>query len=124
MTSRMPATVASAVGGRRSITIRDARTTDGAALARLEALAERMLGRAPILVAESDGELVAAASVQGGELVADPFRVTLDVTDLLQLRLRQLRDAGAVARPRARAPRRFRLSVAPLARRAGRHAHS
>ena len=42
-TSRLPATVASAVGGRGTIAIRRARPSDGPALARLEALAERRL---------------------------------------------------------------------------------
>ena len=76
MTSRVPATVASAVGGRDSIVIRHARPADGPALV------------------EADGELVAAASPAGGEVVSDPFRVTLDVVELLRLRASQLRAAA------------------------------
>ena len=94
MTSRVPATVASAVGGRDSIVIRHARPADGPALARLEGLAGRSLGNEPILVVEADGELVAAASPTGGEVVSDPFRVTLDVVELLRLRASQLRAAA------------------------------
>jgi hypothetical protein len=94
MKSRVPATVASAVGGRSTIVIRYACPTDGAALARLEGLSGRSLGVDPILVAESDEELVAAVSTSGGEIVSDPFRVTLDVTELLRLRTQQLRAAA------------------------------
>ena len=94
MRSRVPAVVASAVGGRGTIEIRHACPADGTALARLEALSGRSLGSVPILVAVTDGELVAAARADGSEIVSDPFRVTLDVTELLRLRLRQLRAAA------------------------------
>ena len=94
MTSRLPATVASAVGGRGTISIRRARPADGRAIARLEALADRRLPTGPILLAEVDGELVAAAPEDGGPAVSDPFRVTLDVAELLRLRSSQLRAAA------------------------------
>ena len=94
MTSRLPATVASAVGGRGTISIRRARPADGRAIARLEALADRRLPTGPILLAEVDGELVAAAPEDGGLAVSDPFRVTLDVAELLRLRWSQLRAAA------------------------------
>jgi hypothetical protein len=94
MTSRVPATVASAVGGRGSIVIRLARPADGPALDRLQDLADRKLPEAPLIVAETDGELVAAAPMRGGDVVSDPFRVTLDVAELLRLRSSQLRSAA------------------------------
>jgi hypothetical protein len=94
MTSRLPATVASAVGGRGTISIRRARPADGRAIARLEALADRRLPAGPILLAEVDGELVAAVPEDGGQAVSDPFRVTLDVAELLRLRSSQLRAAA------------------------------
>ncbi len=94
MTSRLPATVASAVGGRGTIAIRHAQSADGAALARLEGLAERRLPNVPLLVVEVDGELVAAAPAAGGEIVTDPFSVTLDLAELLRLRSSQLRAAA------------------------------
>jgi hypothetical protein len=94
MTSRLPATVASAVGGRGTISIRRARPADGCAIARLEELADRRLPTGPILLAEVDGELVAAAPEEGGQAVSDPFRVTLDVAELLRLRSSQLRAAA------------------------------
>jgi hypothetical protein len=95
MSSRVPAAVASAVGGRSSIVIRYAQPADGPALARLADLADRPLPSSLLLVAESDGHLVAAApAVSPGDVVTDPFRVTADVVDLLRLRARQLRAAA------------------------------
>ena len=94
MKPRVPATVASAVGGRSRIVIRYACPADGPALARLEGLSGRSLGNEPILVAEADGDIVAALSTDGGDVVSDPFRVTLDVSELLRLRTSQLRAAA------------------------------
>jgi len=95
MSSRVPATVASAVGGRSTIVIRYARPADGAALARLEDLSDRTLPDTVLLVAEADGEMIAAAAADGrGDAVTDPFLVTLDVVELLRLRSRQLRAAA------------------------------
>lgn len=95
MSSRVPVTVASAVGGRSTIVIRYARPADGSELARLSDLAARRLPDGLLLVAEADGELVAAASATGkGDPVTDPFRVTLDVVELLRLRATQLRAAA------------------------------
>jgi hypothetical protein len=94
VSDRLPVTVASAVGGRCTIVIRYARPTDGPALARLEGLSGRSLGETTILVAEADGELIAASPAEGGEVVTDPFRVALDVAELLRLRSTQLRTAA------------------------------
>ena len=44
-----------------------------------------------LLVAESDDEMVAALSVETGARVADPFRHTADVVDLLAYRAKGLR---------------------------------
>jgi hypothetical protein len=93
MSLRVPATVASAVGGRGSIVIRRAHAGDRPALDRLQALAERRLPDVPLIVAEVDGDLLAAAPTTGGAVVSDPFRVTLDVAELLRLRSSQLRSA-------------------------------
>ena len=59
MTSRLPATVASAVGGRGTISIRRALPAEGRAIARHEALADRRIQAGPILLAALDRELVA-----------------------------------------------------------------
>jgi hypothetical protein len=42
-------------------------------------------------VAERDDEVVAALSMDTGDRVADPFRRTADVVDLLAFRARRLR---------------------------------
>ncbi len=91
---RLPAAVAFAVGGRGTISIRRALPTDDRALGRLAELADRRLPVGPLVVAEVEGEIVAAVAAAGGEVVSDPFRVTLDVTELLRLRTSQLRAAA------------------------------
>jgi hypothetical protein len=100
-----------------AIAIRLARPADGPALARLAALddhaeqADRLAGMAGepwdrgILVAEVDGTVAAALVVQDGTIVADPFRRTALLVDLLRLRAEQLtgRSWLATALPRAAA---------------------
>jgi hypothetical protein len=76
-----------------TVVIRAARGSDGPTLRRLAALDSRELPTGDLLVAESDDEVVAALSVATGERVADPFRRTADVVDLLEYRARRLRTA-------------------------------
>ena len=78
------------------LTIRFALPADAAALRELALLdsAPRPLG-GDVLLAECDGALVAALSVEDGRAVADPFRPTADVVALLRVR-------AAQARPRTR----------------------
>ena len=73
-----------------SVLIRAARGSDGPALARLAALDSAPLPAGDLLVAEADGELVAARSLESGAVIADPFRPTADVVALLALRARGL----------------------------------
>jgi len=89
-----PKALASAVGGRGEIVIRRARPADGFALRRLAQLADRPVPAGDVLLAESDGSLVAAVTADGGALVADPFVVTGDVVELLEVRARQLLAAA------------------------------
>ena len=94
-----------------SVLIRSARDSDARALARLAALDSSELPTGDLLVAEADGELVAALSLDTGERIADPFRPTADVVALLRLRAARLKLAAAPRRrrliprgaPRARA---------------------
>src|SRR5947208_2879318 len=58
--------------------------SDSAALDRLAILDERPLPPAPHLLARRDGEACAALSLTTGEVVADPFRRTADVVELLR----------------------------------------
>jgi hypothetical protein len=77
-----------------TVLIRAARGSDGPALRRLAELDSRPLPEGSLLVAEADDEVVAALSVDTGAKVADPFRRTADVVDLLAFRARRLRAAA------------------------------
>ncbi len=99
-----------AITANSSVLIRAARGSDGPALHRLAELDSRPLPTGELLVAEADVELVAALSIESGAGVADPFRPTADVVDLLAMRAQRLRAASAprahgrrVLAPRARA---------------------
>jgi len=63
---------------------------DGA-LARVAARDSAELPPGPWLVAEVEGEALAALSLANGELVADPFSRTAELRALLELRAMQLR---------------------------------
>jgi hypothetical protein len=76
-----------------TVTIRAARGSDGSALRRLAELDSRPLPEGQLLVAEADDEVVAALSLDTGAGIADPFRRTADVVDLLAYRARGLRAA-------------------------------
>ena len=73
------------------VSIREATLADSAAVDALATLdsSRRPLGR--LLVAEVDGEIVAALSIDGMRAIADPFRPTAELVELLELRAAQLR---------------------------------
>jgi len=76
------------------VVIRLCRAGDDPALERLAALSERRLPRGSFVVAELNGELVAALPLDvAGPLLRDPFRRTSGLLDLLELRARQVRGA-------------------------------
>jgi len=72
------------------VTIRRAGTEDEAALRRLAHLDSTKVPDGPMLVAEIEGELVAAVSLVTRESFADPFLRTLELRRLLELRASQL----------------------------------
>jgi hypothetical protein len=72
------------------VTLRLATPADLAALQRLAQLDTRPLPPAPRLVAERDGRIDAALSLSNRELIADPFRRTAELCELLRC------HAGAV----------------------------
>ena len=84
------------VGGYDSVAVRLARPDDEAAIWRIAALDGRKAPRGQVLVAEADGEVIAALSVTDGDRAADPFRWTSDVMALMEMRAEQLAGAGAV----------------------------
>ena len=73
-----------------SISIRTARRDDFGPLLTLAAVDEALVPSEPLLVAERDGEILAALSLATGDSIADPFQRTGDALDLLQLRASQL----------------------------------
>lgn len=85
-----------------SITLRPATTADAPWLERLAALESRRVPQGSLVVAERDGNLVAAVSEQTLEAIADPFQRSADAVTLLR--------RHAVTRHHAvPARRRFRL---------------
>ena len=81
------------------VTVRLASWRDGQELDRLAQLDSARSPIGPTLVAEVEGELVAALPLRGGRPVADPFRPTAELVELLQIRAIQfLRDG----KPRGR----------------------
>ena len=84
------------------------RTTpdDVTSLRRLAALDSKRPIESDALVAEVDGELLAAVSLTGDEAIANPFRHTADLVAMLEMRAEQL---AAPAKPR----RSLRARVLP-----------
>ncbi len=80
------------------VTIRPARAADLGDLTRLAELSERRLPTGLVLVAEVESDVVAALPVDGGPLLSDLWRHTLDVAQLLELRSEQLRAAERARR--------------------------
>ena len=72
------------------MTIRTAEPQDYARLSNLASLDSARPLHGQALVAEVDGDAVAALEVDSGRAVADPFRRTASIVDLLRLRARQI----------------------------------
>jgi hypothetical protein len=79
----------------RAVTLRFGFPDDALALARLATLDSARPPVGPVLLAEVGGELWAARSLADGAVVADPFRPTAPLVELLNARARQLSDAGS-----------------------------
>ena len=88
-----------------TVLIRAARGSDGSVLERLAALDSARVPAGELLVAEADGAIVAAHAPATGATIADPFRRTAEVVELLELRAARL-HAGR----RRRAAARLRLT--------------
>ena len=74
------------------ITVRLADYTDARALLDLAALDSAQVPAGDLVVAESDGEIVAAMPLDGGSPIADPFRGTALIVQMLELRAAQIRS--------------------------------
>jgi hypothetical protein len=107
-----PVAAATSDGG---IAIRIAREPDRGAIERLSQLEGRRLD-GQMLVAETGGEVRAAVAIASGAVLADPFRRTAELVDLLQRSRAHLVDGGnpgsrlgrlaAAVRERLGSPRR------------------
>ena len=76
-----------------TVVIRAARGSDGESLPRLAALDSARVPTGDVIIAEAEGAVVAAHSPMTGATIADPFRRTADVVELLELRGAMLRTA-------------------------------
>jgi hypothetical protein len=74
------------------ITLRPARDEDAVALLELAMLDDGDQLAGEVLVAEVEGRLWAAIELAGGRVVADPFRRTLQLVELLQARAETLTE--------------------------------
>jgi hypothetical protein len=72
------------------ITIRRLGADDNAAVTRLAQLDTARRPRGELIGAELDGHLVAAISTTTSEAIADPFRRTAEIVEMLRVRLTQL----------------------------------
>ncbi len=73
-----------------AVTIRRATATDAFALRRLAAIDSASPPTGDVLLAEMGEELWAAVSIDTGAAVADPFRPSADLVDLLRFRAERL----------------------------------
>jgi hypothetical protein len=76
------------------LTIRLAVPADRTALVRLAQLDSQAVPAGPHLVAERDGRIDVALSLSTGEQIADPFRRTAELCELLRRHAGGLRPAG------------------------------
>ena len=94
------------------MTVRFASPDDARALERLAALDSGTAPTGPSLVAEVDGEVVAALPLGRGRALADPLRRTVELVGLLELREAQLRGTARGRHRRARVLGRGRAARA------------
>ena len=95
----------------RSVTLRFGSPADEKGIARLAELDSWRPPPHPVLLAEVDGQLLAALALSDGSVVANPFHRTADLIDLLRARARQF-DGSHRRRRSFRLPTWSRLRVA------------
>jgi hypothetical protein len=74
------------------VTIRRTGAADGEALIRLAGLDSKHVPAGDFLIAEVDGEGWAAVALESDEVLADPFRPTADLVEMLRLRAARIRE--------------------------------
>jgi hypothetical protein len=95
MSLRSKRSTYSHVGSYDSVAVRRARPEDEEAINRVAILDGRKAPAGQVLVAEADGQVIAALSVSDGTRAADPFSWTSDVMELMEMRAEQIAAAGA-----------------------------
>jgi hypothetical protein len=81
-----------------SVTLRFGVPGDQKRLARLAELDSSRPPAPPILLAEVDGQLLAALALPDGAVIADPFHPTADLIDLLRARADHLSGTNPIRR--------------------------
>jgi hypothetical protein len=76
------------------LTIRHAGAADLPALERLAALDSHRIPSGELFVAEADGRLLAATSIDTGAVIADPFEHTASIVELLRVHANAVRPAA------------------------------
>jgi hypothetical protein len=79
------------------VTVRLGAADDAGSVERLAALDSRPSPPGPHLIAEREGRMDAALSLSTGELIADPFRRTAEICELLRCHAGGLRAAPRAA---------------------------
>ena len=101
-----------ALAAREHLVLRRSASWDAEALTRLAQLDGAPSPTQPMLVAELSGEIVAAVPFEGGRAIADPFRPTAALVELLHARTRLLAAAAPSGRlQRLRPPMRLRTAA-------------
>src|SRR4051812_44810792 len=95
-----------------TIVIRPARPEDERALVRLAALDSAAALKGDSLVVDVDGQIVAALGLEHDRAIADPFRPTADLVELLRTRARLMGIPGSTNRRRRHSLRRPSPTVA------------
>jgi|SRR5215213_667373 len=83
------------------LTIRRAYADDAIELGRLAQLDSANTLAGAVLVAESDGRIVAALDLEHGTAIADPFVPTATIVELLRVHASRNAQEGRFPRPRA-----------------------
>jgi hypothetical protein len=81
-----------------TFTIRRASAGDSAAVARLATLDSATAPAGAVLLGEVGDELWAAVEIDSGAAIADPFRPSRDIVELLRLRAKMMRRDVAAHR--------------------------
>jgi hypothetical protein len=85
------------------ITIRRAYADDAIELGRLAQLDSARTPSGAVLVAESEGRIVAAVELASGASIADPFLPTAHTVELLRMHAREAHEGRSPRRARLRA---------------------